>query len=512
MAIIGMFFQDGLTGSAWGDWANYTASPFFSLNSFFEIGKLLLEVPSHTVKTYGKGAGKGSSSSSRTPWSALQPRPLHLFSDDQDQILDQISLNQVNAKAKGFFLAAGKDAEHFLNITSNQPLGMIVPSSAIFRTKLQEAKFSIVERQIALFDPAIEMTTPRMVFLVSIGANVKIRDSQPDVSFQPPPQLAELAVDIDLQKIESKLQFEFAKDFKASFKQCVGAAIGSKNLQQVYSITKRDQVVSGLIKIQKVHLEQILTRSGPDGLYFKEKVRAGHQVVFPVALIHNSQLKDDIDKVLEHICKDDSFCGVHRSTSGSLSLHFRPDGIAKARKDLCQEGFFTEFNKSIVATKFFQVQGFPTGTSGVAAAEALHEWGWDVVPIKSWALSPWMQCWLVGTVSEPPGDYICIQDHMVTIVPDGMKSAKQSSKKEDLVFSQDPWSKYLTTASLKASAVADPTQPKPAVPAPKVQQVVADRIQSSESSCFVKSHRDHRYTSRANAARNCCLKATAAKR
>ena len=25
MAIIGMFFQDGLTGSAWGDWALYTA-------------------------------------------------------------------------------------------------------------------------------------------------------------------------------------------------------------------------------------------------------------------------------------------------------------------------------------------------------------------------------------------------------------------------------------------------------------------------------------------------------
>ena len=27
MAIIGMFFQDGLTGSAYGDWALYTASP-----------------------------------------------------------------------------------------------------------------------------------------------------------------------------------------------------------------------------------------------------------------------------------------------------------------------------------------------------------------------------------------------------------------------------------------------------------------------------------------------------
>ena len=26
-AIIGMFFQDGLTGSAWGDWSLYTSSP-----------------------------------------------------------------------------------------------------------------------------------------------------------------------------------------------------------------------------------------------------------------------------------------------------------------------------------------------------------------------------------------------------------------------------------------------------------------------------------------------------
>merc|ERR1712151_642798 len=30
VAIIGMFFQDGLTGSAWGDWALYTASPLRS--------------------------------------------------------------------------------------------------------------------------------------------------------------------------------------------------------------------------------------------------------------------------------------------------------------------------------------------------------------------------------------------------------------------------------------------------------------------------------------------------
>merc|ERR1712039_75214 len=36
MAIIGMFFQDGLTGSAWGDWALYTDSPMRAFES--ELG------------------------------------------------------------------------------------------------------------------------------------------------------------------------------------------------------------------------------------------------------------------------------------------------------------------------------------------------------------------------------------------------------------------------------------------------------------------------------------------
>merc|ERR1712064_240082 len=36
MAIMGMFFQDGLTGSAWGDWAFYTDSPLRAFES--ELG------------------------------------------------------------------------------------------------------------------------------------------------------------------------------------------------------------------------------------------------------------------------------------------------------------------------------------------------------------------------------------------------------------------------------------------------------------------------------------------
>merc|ERR1712115_649661 len=36
VAIIGMFFQDGLTGSAWGDWSTYTDSPLRAFES--ELG------------------------------------------------------------------------------------------------------------------------------------------------------------------------------------------------------------------------------------------------------------------------------------------------------------------------------------------------------------------------------------------------------------------------------------------------------------------------------------------
>merc|ERR1712203_607195 len=38
MAIIGMFYQDGLTGSAWGDWANYTDSPLRAVDFSTELG------------------------------------------------------------------------------------------------------------------------------------------------------------------------------------------------------------------------------------------------------------------------------------------------------------------------------------------------------------------------------------------------------------------------------------------------------------------------------------------
>ena len=41
----GMFFQDGLTGSAWGDWANYTDSPLRAFEN--ELGVQARDVQKH---------------------------------------------------------------------------------------------------------------------------------------------------------------------------------------------------------------------------------------------------------------------------------------------------------------------------------------------------------------------------------------------------------------------------------------------------------------------------------
>ena len=44
-----MFFQDGLTGSAWGDWANYTESPLRAFEN--ELGVQVLPTRKQTKGT-----------------------------------------------------------------------------------------------------------------------------------------------------------------------------------------------------------------------------------------------------------------------------------------------------------------------------------------------------------------------------------------------------------------------------------------------------------------------------
>ncbi|CAL1151300.1 unnamed protein product [Cladocopium goreaui] len=53
MAIIGMFFQDGLTGSAWGDWANYTASPLRAFENELGVQEITGKFPGYLSPSAG---------------------------------------------------------------------------------------------------------------------------------------------------------------------------------------------------------------------------------------------------------------------------------------------------------------------------------------------------------------------------------------------------------------------------------------------------------------------------
>ena len=460
------------------------AHDFAQQHLYYEIGKLISELPpvqSH-ARPLGKGAGKGSSS--RTPWSALAVRPKNLFVDQNGAQLEIISQNQALNAAKGVFLCAGRDIDSFLGITSNQPLAMLVPGSDFLRNKFADLSISFRERQLALFDELTGITSPRHIFLVQLGTTVNFQVTTPDVDLQAPPELVELSVDLELDQVDTAVQHQLSTNVKSAFRSIVCAALGEKCVQLMYSISQRNNVISALIKAPRCHLEQLLLRSGPNGLYVKEKVRPQRTTVCPTALIHETHLREpNLGKFLDVAAKLPSFAGVHRSSTGSKSFRFYPAGIKRARLDLCKSDLFSDINCELVPSKFYQVQGIPIGVPPAAIVEALSNWGWTIVCIKSWSLSPLMVSWLVGCDSEPPGEFIAIKDYIVTVVPDGVSKpiSKTRPSLSDPLSSNDPWARYFEKAKIDEQSAAASVIPRPPCPAPKVQQVVENRIEASEA-------------------------------
>ena len=85
------------------------------------------------------------------------------------------------------------------------------------------------------------------------------------------------------------------------------------------------------------HAFDILKRSGPNGIYIKEKVRDERDANCVSALIHSSHTQEkNYEAALEKAKQLPHFCGVHRSNTGSKSFRFQPEGIENARRTLCK--------------------------------------------------------------------------------------------------------------------------------------------------------------------------------
>eukprot|EP00439_Symbiodinium_sp_Y106_P031323 s91_g3.t1 len=363
----------------------------------------------------------------RTPWSDLTPRPDSIFEDGDKNPISVIPMKLAHATAKGVFLAGVGDFESFLSITSNSPLAMLVPQTPKVRSILQTCNVAFVERLVALHDPNSDITTPKPTFLITLGGSVAFAETTPDAKFEAPTPTVEVAIDIEISHIDPCMQQEVDKNTRYAFKQIVHAAFSEQIALECYSVFVRFAVLQGIIKIPAPQLANVLRRSGPDGIFAKEKWRA-QPVRLPLALIHQSHLREkNWDCAVKAASELPGFLGIHRSTTGSKSLRFDDKGIAKARELLCVSGLYTEDNISVVATHFFQVQGIPSGTTAAALCAGLRQWGWTVIPVKSWPLSPTHAIWLVGSAAEPPGEFMVLQDATVTVVKDGPVNRPPSS-------------------------------------------------------------------------------------
>ncbi|CAE7301937.1 SPBC776.05 [Symbiodinium necroappetens] len=408
------------------------AQELFEAGLLFDLGKLIHDTPvssASTPQSGGKGTGKGkgkSRPSTRTPWADLTPRPASIFEDGAKNPLSVISIKVAHAAAKGVFLAGVGEFESFLDITSNSPLAMLVPQTPKVRSILQSRGVAFAERLVALHDPNSDITTPKPVFLITLGGSVVFAEATPDAQFEVPVPTVEVAIDIEIDCIDPCMQREVDKNARYAFKQIVHAAFSEQIVSECYSVFVRASVLQGIIKIPVSQLINVLRRSGPDGIFAKEKWRA-QPVQLPLALIHQSQLREkNWDTAVKAASELSGFAGIHRSATGSKSLRFDDKGIAKAREVLCVSGLYSDDNISVVATHFFQVQGIPSGTTAAALCAGLRQWGWTVIPVKSWPLSPTHAIWLVGSATEPPGEFLILQDVTVTVVKDG-PSTRQST-------------------------------------------------------------------------------------
>jgi hypothetical protein len=470
------------------------AHDFLQQGMLYEIGRLVHDTPIASgpsssaggKSSGGKGAGKGkgSQNNDRTPWHNLEFRPSDMFVDTDKKVVQPIPKAQVNAIAKGVFLAGTPDFEAFLSITSNNPLAMITPQSARIRESLQSNKARFAERLVAFHDPRTGQTTPKQVFLVQLGSSVHFAESTPDAQFDSPPDLAEVAVEIEIDKVDNTMQQQIDKNPRWAFKQIMIAALSEGVVMQVYSVSMRADVLQGIIKVPASQLANVLSRSGPDGIFLKEKFRQDKAIALPLALIHHSHLmQKDFDQATLTARALPHFCGIHRSSTGSKSLRFRAEGIAKARSTLCTPGLFTDENIHVVANKYFQVQGLPSGTSASAVANGLRQWGWTTIPIKTWPLSYNHAVWLVGAADEPPGDFLSLQNATVTIVKDGIPLTTAPPPTavplQDPLQLNDPWAR-VQKATLSPTA-DPPIRPPAPTPTPKVQAVVESRIVEAEA-------------------------------
>ena len=295
---------------------------------------------------------------------------------------------------------------------------------------MEQKKLSFKECTLACYDIKTHKTLPKAAFIVQLGEPVNISNTKSDASFEKPPETFEISVQIEVDQLEPHLRSEVSRQGSQAFNSILRAALSSSLVIQTYAIGWDPQTMYGLARVPVEHAYDILKRSGPNGIYIKEKIRDGVKAQCNFALIHSSHLKDKtFTDVLEQATSLPHYGGVHRSNTGSKSFRFQANGVEQARRKLCKDDMFTDDNISIITNQYHQVQGLPMGTSSAAVARGLKAWGWNVIPIKSWALNSSTIVWLAGSADQPPWSVTAILSPLLAMSKENqpLRQPKQRS-------------------------------------------------------------------------------------
>eukprot|EP00439_Symbiodinium_sp_Y106_P033833 s1606_g4.t1 len=251
---------------------------------------------------------------------------------------------------------------------------MVVPPTSEIKSTMEQKKLSFKECTLACYDIKTHKTLPKAAFIVQLGEPVNISNTKSDASFEKPPETFEISVQIEVDQLEPHLRSEVSRQGSQAFNSILRAALSSSLVIQTYAIGWDPQTMYGLARVPVEHSYDILKRSGPNGIYIKEKIRDGVKAQCNFALIHSSHLKDKtFTDVLEQATSLPHYGGVHRSNTGSKSFRFQANGIEQARRKLCKDDMFTDDNISIITNQYHQVQGLPMGTSSAAVQQVVED-------------------------------------------------------------------------------------------------------------------------------------------
>jgi hypothetical protein len=157
--------------------------------------------------------------------------------------------------------------------------------------------------------------------------------------------------------------------------------------------------IHGTVRCAKTDREKILAWSGTKAPIFLKDAYYKFDTSFKdMTILWSTKPLNEL-RDLATLVPD--FSGIATNPSG-LGIRVANTGLAKARGIVNPlDERFCDRNRSVIASKYFEVVGLPHGTSAPQLMTALEQIQWIIIPMRSFRRGAY-EVWLVGSDKAPP--------------------------------------------------------------------------------------------------------------